>query len=703
MAVLGKIRSQGAILILVIALALFAFIIQGVLTSSGQTQSDAIGYVGDEEINQRTFARMVDNTQRQRGGQMTTIQAVNSVWEQMVRSAVLDEQMEAAGIEVTDEEVAERVKASYRNNPQYQNADGNFSESKFAAFVKQMETGNADVWNDYIQQMADAARQEKFFNLLKSGIVGTNAEGEMDYRMANDNRSFQYVQIPYSSIPDSTVEVTSGEIQKYMNDHKEQFKTDAQRDIEYVLFKDEASAEDLAEMRKQLSLRKSMDNSTYNINTNQAEEIPSIQDAEDKQNYVNRFSDIPYDGTWMVESKLSSAQKNVGGDFEKGSVFGPYQDNGYMKLSLVEDKRTIMDSVYNRHILVAYAGAQRSTATRTKEEAQATADSIFDLIGQNKSKFDAKFEYFEENTELAKGEDLGWTVYTRNANSLAEGYRNFLYENEEGTIGIAESTFGYHIIRLDETTSPIDQIKLATIANKIASSKETGKKLFTKSVKFQQAAESGDFNALAEENEVTVKPVKNLKPLDESLPGVKKNRQIVKWAFDGEREIGDIERFETTEGYIIVKLTAKRKEGIKTTQEASSTVTPILRKEKKAKMIMDKITNTDLQAIATAQGQSVRSASKVNRKNPDIPGPGSEPMVVGTVFGLDKDQTSKPIAGESGVFVVKVTAIEDAPDLQNYSSNAKQIATRIANQSTTQLVEALKKSAEIEDNRDEFY
>jgi len=703
MAILGKIRSQGLILILVIALALFAFIIQGLLTSSGQTPDDAVGYVGDTEINQQTFATMVENTQRSRGGQMTTVQAVNSVWEQMVRNAVLDEQMDAAGIEVTDKEVAERIKNSSRSNPQFQNEDGTFSEAKFGLYVKDMEENNTDQWNIYVQQIADGARQEKFFNLLKSGIVGTNSEGEMEYRMANDNRSFQYVQIPYTSIPDSTVEVTSGEIQKYMNDHKDRFKSEAQRDIEFVLFKDEASAADLQEMRKKLSLRKTTDNSTYNVNTKKAEEIKSLADAEDKQNYVNRFSDQPYNGEWQLVQNLTSAQKNVGGTFEKGSMFGPYQDNGFLKLSLVEDKRQVMDSVQNRHILVSYAGAERSTATRTKEAAEKTADSIFDLIGQKKAKFDTKFDYFKENTELAKGEDLGWTVYTKNASNLAEGYRNFLFENEEGTIGIAESSFGYHIIRLDETANPLDEVKLATISNRITSSKETGKDLYTQTVKFQQAAETGDFAELAKENDVTVKPVNNLKPLDESLPGVKKNRGIVKWAFDEEREIGDIERFETTEGYIVARLKAVREEGMQTTQEASSTVTPILRKEKKAKMIMDKITNSEIAAIAKAQGQSLKNASKVNRKNPTIPGPGTEPMVVGTVFGLDNGATSAPIKGESGVFVVKVTGIEDAPDLQNYSSNANQVATRTANQSTSQLVEALKKSADIEDNRDDFY
>jgi peptidylprolyl isomerase/peptidyl-prolyl cis-trans isomerase D len=703
MAVLGKIRSQGLILILVIALALFAFIIQGVLTSSGKSQDDAVGYVGDTEINQASFARQVDNMSRNGGPNMTTVQAVNSVWDQNVRNAILEEQIEAAGIEVTDQEVAERVKDSYRQNPSMINEDGSFSEAKFSTFVNQIQTDNPAGWSDFVESVASSLKQERFFNLIKSGIIGTNAEGEMQYRMANDNRSFSYVYIPYTTIADTTVEVSSGEIQKYINEHESRFKSEAQRSIEFVVFKDEASQADRDEVKTRLNLRKSLDNSTYNVNTKKTEEIKAFSDADDKQNYVNKFSDQPYNDMYQVASKLNSATKNAGGSLEVGSVFGPYEDGEFMKLSLVEDKRTIMDSVQNRHILVAYAGAERSMAMRSKEDAKRVADSILSLIGDTKATYDTKFEYFKENTEIAKGEDLGWTVYTANANRLAEGYRNFLYENDKGTIGIAESSFGYHIISIDDTRSPIDQVKLATIANKVSASKQTSKDLFTKAVKFQQAAETGDFAVLAKDNGVISTPVNKLKPLDESLPGIKKNRSIVKWAFESEREIGDVERFETTEGYVVVKLNAANEAGMMTTQEASATVTPILRKEKKAKLIMDKITKTDLNEIATAQGQSIRNASAVNRKNPTIPGPGEEPMVVGTVFGLEQDATSKPIKGENGIFIVKVTGIEKAADIENYSASARQAATQTANQSTTKLVEALKKSAKIEDNRADFY
>jgi peptidyl-prolyl cis-trans isomerase D len=700
MAILGKIRNQGVILILVIALALFAFIIQGVLTSNGQKQSDAVGYVGDTEIDRESFARKVENASQRGGANVSQVQAVNTVWDQEVRNAVLDQQIKAAGIQVTDEKVAELVKANYKSNPQFQNADGSFSEAAFKAEVDRIDPS---VWNDYVLNIAANARQEQFFNLLKSGLIATNADGEMEYRMENDKRSFTFVNIPYNTIADDLVEVTKSEIDAYVDKHKSQFKVAAQRDIEFVLFEDKASPADKEDLRADLN--KLLTTQTQrNLSTNKDYTIPAITDATNLDAYVAQNSDLPYYNRYTMVSDLPAAAMAVA-SLEKGQTFGPYEDGEYMKLSLVENKKVINDSVQNRRIVIDYAGAQRtaSTVTRNKEAAKKIADSIFNIIGQNKESFDSKFEYFKENNEVANGQDIGWVMYSGNARNYSPEFNEFIYENSKGTVGLVETVFGYQIIRIDDVAAAKEAIKLATVAKKILASKQTGKDLFTKTVKFQQAAKSGDFTALAKENGVTTTPVKNLKALDETLPTIGKNRSIIKWAFNEEQSIGDVDRFESSKGYVIVKITKKTEAGNMSSEEASSKVTPILRKKKKAQLILDKINSTDLAEIAKNQGQTTKTASTVDRKNPTIPGIGEEPLVVGTAFGLAQGATSKPVAGVDGVFVIKVTAIETAPDLQSYAANANTIATQAANQSTSQLVEALKKSVEIEDNRAVFY
>ncbi len=707
MAILGKIRSQGLILIIIIALALFAFIIGDLIRQGSFTSEDqnVIGYVGDTELDRQSFSRQVEATMNQRAG-MSTIQAVNGVWDQQVRDAVLAQQIEDAGIEVTDEEVASYLKIAYSRFPQFQDENGQFSDVLFAQYVNQAAEQNPQGWAQDLAAAESQVRQQKFFTLLKSGVIGTRTDGEFAYRLANDKRSFEYVNIPYSTIADSTIEITKADIKSYINDYKSQFQADAQRNIEYVLFEDEASQEDIENINKELAGLIENKENQYNERTKTTETVAGLRNAKNLESFINANSDLPYTGRYTMVSKLPAAQRNLA-TLEVGAIVGPYNDGEYAKISKIEDKKIITDSIKNRHILVPFAGANRAgtDVTRTKEEAKQMADSILSTIGQSASNYDARYAYYEENEPQILAQDLGWVVYSGNAAGYAPGYTKFLFENSEGTVGVAESTFGYHIISIDEATGAGEAVKLATIAKKVAASKATSKNLYTQTQKFQQAVQKkgSDFNAIAEEYDVTPTPVRNLKVMDENLPALGRNRDIVKWAFDNDREVGDVERFETTRGYVVARLTNKSDKGLMTVEEASSRVTTILRNKRKAALIMDQITSNDINTIASNQNQSVQTATAVTRQSPVLAGIGQEPKVVGTAFGLQEGATSAPIAGEKGVFVIKLTAIDNAPDLENYNNNASDVAQRMANQSTSALVEALKKSTEIDDRRASFY
>ena len=705
MAILGKIRSQGLILIVIIALALFAFIVGDLIRQGSFTSEDqnVIGYVGDTELDRQQFSRQVESTMSQRSG-MSTIQAVNGVWDQQVRDAVLREQIEDAGIEVTNEEVSNYMKAAYSRFPQFQDENGQFSEDLFAQYVNQAATQNPSGWKQDLANAENQVRQQKLFTLLKSGVIGTRTDGEFEYRLENDQRTFDYVAVPYTTIADSTIEISKSDIKDYIKKHESQFQADAQRDIEYVLFEDKASDEDTKAINTELSGLLANKDNQYNERTKQTESLKGLKETDNPELFVNTNSDIPYNDRYTMASRLTPAQRNLS-NLQTGETYGPYNDGGYSKITKVIDKKTINDSVKNRHILVSYAGASRagSDVNRDKEAAKKMADSIATAIGQSKESYDTTFTYYEENAPQILAQDIGWVVYSGNAAQFAPGYTEFLYNNNEGTVGVAESSFGYHVIRIDETGGEGEALKLATVAKRIIASKSTSKSLYTQTQKFQKAARDEDFDKLAKDYNVNVQPVTNLKVLDENLPVIGRNREIVKWAFDNDREIGDVERFETTRGYVVARLTRASEEGLMTVEDASPKVTSLLRNKRKAEMIMDKIKANDLSTIAANQNQQVQTAAAINRKAPIIAGMGQEPKVVGTAFGMKEGNTSSPIAGEKGVYVIKLTSIENAPDLETYNNNAQTVAQRTANQSTSALVEALKKATNIEDKRSSFY
>ena len=178
---------------------------------------------------------------------------------------------------------------------------------------------------------------------------------------------------------------------------------------------------------------------------------------------------------------------------------------------------------------------------------------------------------------------------------------------------------------------------------------------------------------------------------------------MYKWAFKDDTEVGDIKRFTVSNGYAIVQLTASYDNGLKTPEEASTTVLPILRKERKAAQLISANKGKSMEELAKDNGVSISSASALTVKSPTIPGAGREPAVVGTAFAMDEGGTSDLIEGESGVFMITVTKKEQAPKLDNYSTFANTLKTSNTTKVNTAVYNALKEASEIEDNRAVFY
>ena len=192
--------------------------------------------------------------------------------------------------------------------------------------------------------------------------------------------------------------------------------------------------------------------------------------------------------------------------------------------------------------------------------------------------------------------------------------------------------------------------------------------------------------------------------MDENIPGLGAQRAIVRWAFDDSTSEGDFKSFNTTSGgFVVVKLTGVNTAGLMSSESGSVTALPEIRKEKKAEIIKDRISTTTLDEIATAEGQTIKTAVAVNMKNPTLSGAGREPLVIGTAFGLAEGATSELISGNSGVYAIQVTKVTAAAALPSYQAAANRVGKAKENAVNTQLYNALKEAAEIEDNRAVFY
>ena len=255
------------------------------------------------------------------------------------------------------------------------------------------------------------------------------------------------------------------------------------------------------------------------------------------------------------------------------------------------------------------------------------------------------------------------------------------------------------------TVDPADQAefnntaKVATIARKIEASEKTIDDVFNAKSKFEIAAETTEFNDLAKEKGLTVR-ASTFKELEENIPGLGSQRQVVRWAYEGDTKVGDYKSFPISGvGFIVAKLVDINKEGLMSVENATTPVLVEVRKEKKAEMIRAKISASTLADIANNQGQTVRTAAALTEKNTTLSGAGIEPKVVGAAFGLTQGAISKPIDGERGVYILQVNKITEAPKLENYAAIIARLGNALKNTVQNKVYTALEAAAEIDDNR----
>jgi peptidyl-prolyl cis-trans isomerase D len=382
-----------------------------------------------------------------------------------------------------------------------------------------------------------------------------------------------------------------------------------------------------------------------------------------------------------------------------GEVYGPYKDAGSYKISKMMGRRP-NGSVKASHILIAYEGATRANpeVTRTKEEAEKEATR---LLAEAKKSGVVFAELARDNSDgpsAPNGGDLGYFQQ----GTMVPAFNDFAFGNDVGTIGMVETDFGFHVIKVDDKE---DLVQIATLSREVTASEETTNKLFTDATKFEMEtiADESAFSEIAQKSEYLVRPVNKIKQLDENLPGLGAQRAIVQWAFNEDTEVGDIKRFNINDGYAIVQLTGIYKEGLMSAEDASATVLPIIRKERKAAQIMAANQGKDMNAIASDNNTTVSTASALTVKSPTIPGAGSEPVIVGTAYGMKEGETSGLLEGNTGIFKIEVTKKTEAPKLDNYATYANTLKTNAANRVNSEVYNALKESSEIEDKRATFY
>ena len=402
MALLGQIRKRSIFLIIVIGMALFAFVISGVFTSNGGFgANEPIGEINGEEIDYETFNMMVEQAQVSYG--LNVLNAVNLAWEQGIKNQALLQELDKLGIDAGKNQLEQIISTdqSIVLNPLFQNEIGLFDFAKFSSYISQLRSTNPNLYNQWRfqeQNIISLAKQKIYFDLIKSSVIHTDVESNIQYHLENDKVNIEYLRIPYDIIPDSIIQIKDSEILSYMKNNRDNYEKGEFRKVEYVFIPDIASSLDENNLRSDLEqLRDGF--SQLNAVSNTIEDIVGFKDVKDYSEFIEIYSDVSWDSVYQTQQDIKGDFSDILFGLRKGEVFGPYRDGNTFKISRMIDKKRDgnLNKVLIADVVKEIIPSNESSNNNYRKASQAEFDANNDLPlnSSDSSLFVDSFESFE--------------------------------------------------------------------------------------------------------------------------------------------------------------------------------------------------------------------------------------------------------------------------------------------------------------------
>lgn len=709
MAVLGEIRRRPWLLMGVIALALLAFLVNpDSIDKVFGKNPDIFGKVNGDKITREEFndQLMLLQQQAEQQGQPTT-GLEEQAWQTLVQSKIIKQQFDKSGLKLTDDFFWSQLQYDPLFSQNQQNFDekGNFRLQEIKKQVEELQNGgDVQMYNNWLRTKKSIeyrmmARQ--LFANVSAGITVSKKEVEEMIKERDQLANIDFVKVDYAAFAQKNpVKVTTEDLEAYIKLHPIAFKRDASRNLGVVYFPATPSAADETAANNEI-------NKLVSVGTDASGGKENFTNTTNDSMFVALNSDLPFNPSYFSASQLPQGIKDKVATAAIGQVFGPYKEQGFLVASKVIDKKP-SDSTLSRHILIAYKGAERASATRTKDQAKKIADSLFAAIKADPTKFEASLALSDEPNAAERGGSVGWTTPT---SQFAPGYLKFLADNAKGSTGIAETSFGYHIINIQDKKTGGMTYKVANLVKSVKPSDKTENEIYTKATKFIQQVQGksfNDFSNIAKKNNYQFSNPKDITRFQGQIPGVAtaKDEDVISWAFDKKREKGDTEIFtvDGTGDKIVAFLNRVQEAGLADPESVREQVEPIVKNQLLAKKIQEKLAAakaTTLDQVAKLFGSAKQSA-QVNLLNPQLAG-SMEPKVAGAAFGVATNKISNPVEGFSGVYVVQKKSVvtnKQPGDIKSISQAITQQNSQMFGQAW---LKSLQDNADIKDYRIEVY
>ncbi len=705
MAVIGNIRKHSTFLIIIIGVALAAFVLGDFAKGRRGSREVNVGNVAGEDItimdfNQRVEQNIENTKQQQKKVRLTTdeiYRVKEDTWKQMVKEVLMDKEYESLGLTVTTEELFDLVQGpnphplikQYFTDPE----TGQYNRSLILDYLRNLDNMPAESkqqWIAFEEYIRNDQLSNKYKTLISKGYYVPEALAKMAYEDDNTTAQLTYVASRYTELPDSLVTITDADYQEYYDKNKELYKQKASREIDYVTFEIKPSVRDLEAAKKTI------------------EEIyAELKTTQDVARFVNNNSDTPYDSTWKKQGELPVQIDSIMFNSEIGTVTEPYLDNFVFTTARLVDVSNRPDSLKASHILIAYKDALRAdpNLSRSKEQAEKLADSLYNVLKRSSSDLTQLAIQFSDDGSVAQNSgDLGWFADGQMVYAFNEAVNN----TRIGDITLAETPFGYHIIKVTGKKEPVKKVRVGIINREVVASNETYQRTFAKASKL--ASENKDiesYDKAVTENNLNKRTANNLQKMSNYIAGLKNPRQIIHWAFNENTEVGSVSSvFDLEDMFVVAVLKSKTEEGYPDLEDVKERIQRFVTNEVKGKVLAEKMKayGKDIDKIAEGLNLEKTDIAALTFSARNIQGFGAENKVIGTVFGTNPPEVTDPIVGYGAAFVVDVKKITKAPEKDDYTQNKVVLLnsfTQRVNQDYP--YRALEKAVEIKDNRALFY
>lgn len=703
MGLMNYLRNRaGTVIVGFIGFAIVAFLLGDVIsygTPFWARHQNQVGSINGEAIDINAFNAQVDQTsemfRQQMGGGTLSPQmkswAVQQVWSQYLNRELLKSEVERIGLSVGRTELNDLVQG---DNPsmQIQQAfrnpqTGQFDRDQLNTFISQVNTlpqGHEahGQWEALLQNIIDEQLSAKYTNLVNNSVYVTSLEANEAYSQRNKLANFEYVLLDYQSVSDGDVTITEQDYKEYYNENKGVFKNPEEtRSLEYVVFDASPTAQDTARVQTTIDELKTQ-----------------LAETKTDSLFAAVNSDTKYPYIFRKQGELGPALDTLVFDAPVGTTVGPVLANGRFEIAKVVESQVGPDSVKASHILLNPATEGGA------DKAAAKADSIKGLIEKGESFAALAIQFSVDEGSKINGGELG----TFGRGMMVPAFENAAFGAKKGEVVIATSQFGIHIIKVEDQIGSSRFVKAAIIDKQINSGRETLEAAYRKATQFFGEIGNADFEETATKQELSVLKAEDVNAMETMLMGTEVPRDLMRWAFDaGKGDVTD-KIYESDNHYIVARLTGIRKAGQLPLEAVKSDMEDVVRNRVKAKKLIAQASEAANGATGIAQigqklGKTPALAENIVFANPVIPGVAQENAVVGTVFGLQPKQPSKPIRGSQGVYVVEVTGFVNPEAPSDLTAQKQQLSQSLSQRIWSLAFQALQDKADVVDNRARFF